>query len=94
MRGVEKNTVVQLLSGIVAIISVSACYSFLNRHCLVIWAKRDQKVPLVITAPIVLAQLIDILIRRCHVNRIVILQIRSATPIQDMNTSAPILLAL
>jgi hypothetical protein len=44
----------------------------------------------VITAPIVLAQLIDFLIRRCNVNRIIILQIRSATPIQDMNTSAPI----
>jgi hypothetical protein len=38
----------------------------------------------VITVPIVLAQLIDFLIRRCHVNRKVILQIRSATPIQDM----------
>jgi hypothetical protein len=48
----------------------------------------------IITAPIVLAQLIDFLIRRCHVNRIVILQIRSATPFQDMNMSAPILLAL
>jgi hypothetical protein len=44
----------------------------------------------VITAPIELAQLIDFLIRRCHVKRIFILQIRSATPIQDMNTSAPI----
>jgi hypothetical protein len=44
----------------------------------------------VITAPIVLAQLIDFLVRRCHVNRIVILQIQSATPIQDMNMSAPI----
>jgi hypothetical protein len=44
----------------------------------------------VITAPIVLAQLIDFLIRRCNVNRKVILQIRSAMPIQDMNTSAPI----
>jgi hypothetical protein len=31
---------------------------------------------------------------RCNVNQIVILQILSATPIQDMNTSAPILLAL
>jgi hypothetical protein len=44
----------------------------------------------VITAPLVLTQLIDFLIRRCYGNRIVILQIRSATPIQDMNTSAPI----
>jgi hypothetical protein len=44
----------------------------------------------VITAPIVLAQLIYILIRRCNVNRIIILQIRSAKPIQDMNSSAPI----
>ncbi len=44
----------------------------------------------VITAPKVLAQLIDFLIRRCNVNRIVILQTRSATPIHDMNTSAPI----
>jgi hypothetical protein len=43
-----------------------------------------------ITAPIVLAQLIYFLTRRCNVNRRVILQIRSATPIQDMNTSAPI----
>ncbi len=48
----------------------------------------------VITAPIVLAQLIDFLIRLCNVNQIVILQIRSATPIQDMNMSAPILLAM
>jgi hypothetical protein len=48
----------------------------------------------VITAPIVLAQLIDILIRRCNVNQIFILQIRSAMPIQDINMSAPILLAL
>ncbi len=46
----------------------------------------------VITAPTVLAQLIHFLIRRCHVNRIVILKIRTATPtpIQDMNISAPI----
>jgi hypothetical protein len=44
----------------------------------------------VITAPLVLALLIDLLIRRSYVNRIVILQIRPATPIQDMNTSAPI----
>ncbi len=44
----------------------------------------------VITAPIVLAQLIGFLIRRCHVKLIVILQIRSATPIQDMNMSPPI----
>jgi hypothetical protein len=44
----------------------------------------------VITAPIVLMHLIDFLIRRCNVNRIIILQIRSTTPIQDMNTSAPI----
>jgi hypothetical protein len=40
-----------------------------------------------ITAPIVLAHLIYFFIRRCYVNP---LQIRSATPIQDMNTSAPI----
>ena len=44
----------------------------------------------VITAPIVLALLISFLNRRCHVKQIVILQIRSATPIQDMNTSTPI----
>jgi hypothetical protein len=37
-----------------------------------------------------LALLIIFLNRRCNVNRIVILQIRSATPIQDMNTSAPV----
>ncbi len=35
----------------------------------------------VITTLIVLARIIDFLIRRCNVNRIVILQIRSATPI-------------
>ncbi len=40
-----------------------------------------------ITAPIVLAHLIDFLIRRCYVNP---LQIWSAMPIQDMITSAPI----
>jgi hypothetical protein len=44
----------------------------------------------VITVPIVLARIIDILIRRCNVNQIVSLQIRSATPIQDMSMSAPI----
>ncbi len=38
-----------------------------------------------ITAPIVLAQLIYFLIRRCHVNRIFILQIRSAMPILTIN---------
>jgi hypothetical protein len=48
----------------------------------------------VIIAPIVLTQLFDILIRRYYVNRIFILHIRSAMPIQDINTSAPILLAL
>ncbi len=32
-----------------------------------------------------MARTIGFLIRRCNVNRIVILQIRSATPIQDMN---------
>jgi hypothetical protein len=52
----------------------------------------------VITAPIVLVQLIDFLIRLCYVNppniRIFILQIRSASPIRDMNMSAPVLLAL
>ncbi len=49
----------------------------------------------VITAPIVLAELIDFLIRRCYAPnvRIFILQIWSASPIQDINTSAPILLA-
>ncbi len=60
MRGVGKNTVVQVLSAIVAIgnyfkferavsklnISVSACYSFLNRHCLDEQGKRGQNVPL------------------------------------------------
>jgi hypothetical protein len=40
-----------------------------------------------ITAPIVLAHLIDFLMRRCNVNP---LQIWSAMPIQDMNMSAPI----
>ncbi len=44
----------------------------------------------VITAPIVLARIINFLNRRCNINRKVILQIRSATPIQDINTSAPI----
>jgi hypothetical protein len=44
-----------------------------------------------ITAPIVLALIINLLTRRCNVNRIVILQIRSAMPIQDINTSVPIL---
>jgi hypothetical protein len=48
----------------------------------------------VITVPIVLAQLIDILIRRSYVNRIFILQIRSAMLIQNINKSAPILVAL
>ncbi len=51
----------------------------------------------VITPPIVLAHLIDFLIRRCHVNPndwIFILQICSASPFQDINISAPILLAL
>ena len=43
----------------------------------------------VITAPIVLALLINFLNRRCNVNQIVIMQIWSASPIQDMNTSAP-----
>jgi hypothetical protein len=42
-----------------------------------------------ITAPIVLALIINFLNRQCNVNRIVILQIRSAKPIQDMNISAP-----
>jgi hypothetical protein len=41
-----------------------------------------------------LALLINFLNRRYNVSRIVILQIRSATPIQDMNMSAPILLGL
>jgi hypothetical protein len=44
----------------------------------------------VITAPILLALIINFLIRRCNVNGKIILQIRSATPIQDMNMSAPI----
>jgi hypothetical protein len=44
----------------------------------------------VITALILLAQIIDLLIRRFNINRIIILQIRSATPIQDKKTSAPI----
>ena len=58
-----------------------------------VWMNRRSGVKMflsVITAPLVLALIIDLLIRRCYVNRIVILQIRSATPIQDMNTSAPI----
>ncbi len=58
-----------------------------------VWMNRRSGVKMflsVITVPLVLALLIDLLIRRCNVNRIVILQIRSATPIQDMNTSAPI----
>jgi hypothetical protein len=40
------------------------------------------------TGPIVLAQLIYFLIRRCHVNRKVILQIQSAMPIQDKHVGA------
>jgi hypothetical protein len=48
----------------------------------------------VITAPIVLAHLINFLIRKCYVSPPMlekfILQIWSAMPIQDMNTSAPI----
>ena len=44
----------------------------------------------VITVPILLAKIIDLLIRQFNVNRIIILQIRSATPIQDMNKSAQI----
>ncbi len=44
----------------------------------------------VITAPIILAQIIYFSIRRRYVNRIFIMQIRSAMPIQDMNMSAPI----
>jgi hypothetical protein len=44
----------------------------------------------VITAPKVLARTIGFLIRGCNVNRKDILQIRSATPIKDMNMSAPI----
>jgi hypothetical protein len=75
-------------------IYLSACYSFINRHCLDDRGSGVKMFLSVITAPIVLAQLIDFLIRRCHVNRIVILHIRSATPIQDINTSVPILLAL
>ncbi len=61
MRGVGRDTVVVVLSAIVAIggyfkfergfflklnISVSACYSFLNRHCLVEQGKQGQNVPL------------------------------------------------
>jgi hypothetical protein len=48
----------------------------------------------VITALIVLALLIYFLTRRCDVSRIFIQQIRSAMPIQDINTSTPILLAM
>ncbi len=58
-----------------------------------VWMNRRSGVKMfhsVITAPLELAQVIDFLIRRCSVNRIVILQIRSATPIQDMNASSPI----
>jgi hypothetical protein len=44
----------------------------------------------VITAPIVLTLIINFLIRQCNVNRIIILQIRSTSPIQDKNTSTPI----
>jgi hypothetical protein len=61
-EGVGKETINQILSGIVAIggyfkfecvrnflvkllISISACYSFLNRRCQDEWAKRGQNVP-------------------------------------------------
>ncbi len=58
-----------------------------------VWMNRWSRVKMflsVITAPLVLAQLIDFFIRQCYVNWIVILQIRSTTPIQDMNMSTPI----
>jgi hypothetical protein len=51
--------------------------------------KRGQNVPLSYNCANILAQLIDFLIRRCHVSLLFILQIGSAIPIQDMNTSAP-----
>jgi hypothetical protein len=50
-----------------------------------VWTNRGSGVKMVlssITAPIVLALLINFLNRRCNVNQIVILQIRSATPIK------------
>jgi hypothetical protein len=83
------NTVIQLLSAIVAI---GGYFKFEHAVFLlatallicIVSTNRGGGVKMflsVITAPIVLAQLIDFLIRRCHVNRIVILQIRSATPI-------------
>ncbi len=106
MRGVGKEAINQLLSCIVAIggylnLNVSfPCKTPYFRFRLlqlfqigIVSKNRGSGVKLflsVITAPIVLAQLIHFLIRRCHINRIFILQIRSATPIQDMNMSSPI----
>ncbi len=49
-------------------VSVSTCYSLIYRQCLDEYAKRDKKNLSVITAPIVLAHLIDFLNRQCHVN--------------------------
>jgi hypothetical protein len=47
MTGDGKDTVIQNLYGTVKLnISVSACYSFLNRHCLDEQGKRGQNVPL------------------------------------------------
>ncbi len=49
-------------------ISVSPCYSKINRRCLDEWGKWSKMFLPVITAPIVLAHLIYFLNRRCHVN--------------------------
>ncbi len=59
MRGVEKSTVIQLgivaiegyfkferVASVLATISISACYSFINRRCLDTQAKWGQNVPL------------------------------------------------
>jgi len=109
--GKKKNTVIQVLSAIVAMGGYFKfeCVYFLCKNSIfpfllvkafwigIVWTNRGSGVKMVlsfITAPIVLALLINFLNRRCNVNRIVILQIRSATPIQDINTSAPILLGL
>ncbi len=110
MSGVGKNTIIQVLSAIVGIggyFKFERVLSLLNSifpfplvtafWIGIVWTNRGSGVKMFLsflTAPIVLALLINFLNRRCNLNRIVILQIRSATPIQDMNTSAPILLGL
>ncbi len=80
--GAGKDTVVQVMSTIVAIegyfkflckqsISISACYSFKPLLLGDVWIHRQRGVKMVlsvITAQIELTELIDFLIRRCYVN--------------------------